>query len=43
MPFNQIRVVDESRLGKTYGNVRSDTMRKVWNALQIVFDIPTLK
>jgi mRNA interferase MazF len=36
---HQIRVVDESRLGRFYGHVRAETMRRVQDALKIVFDI----
>ena len=40
---HQIRAVDESRLGKTYGHLRPDTVRKVRDALDIIFDVPTPK
>jgi mRNA interferase MazF len=36
---HQLRTVDESRFGKVYGQVKPETMRKVKEALRIVFDI----
>jgi mRNA interferase MazF len=36
---HQIRAVDESRLGKIYGQVTPETMEKVSEALKIVLDL----
>jgi mRNA interferase MazF len=36
---HQLRTVDESRLGKVYGQVRPETMLKVMEALRIVLDM----
>ena len=36
---HQLRTVDESRLGKVYGQVRQETMLKVKEALRIVLDM----
>jgi mRNA interferase MazF len=36
---HQLRTVDESRLGKVYGQVRPETMLKVKEALRIVLDL----
>jgi mRNA interferase MazF len=36
---NQPRTVDESRLGKVYGQVGPDTMLRVTEALRIVLDL----
>ena len=37
---HQVRVVDESRIGKVYGMVTRETFSKVAEALKIVFDLP---
>ena len=36
---HQLRTVDESRLGKVYGQVRPETMLKIKEALRIVLDM----
>jgi mRNA interferase MazF len=36
---HQLRAVDESRFGKTYGHVKPETMQKVSEALRIVLDL----
>jgi mRNA interferase MazF len=36
---HQIRVVDDSRLGHTYGQVKPETLSKVAAALKIVLDL----
>src|SRR5215831_5551964 len=36
---HQVRAVDETQLGKTYGHVRTETMRNIEEALKVVFDI----
>ncbi len=36
---HQIRIVDESRLGKKYGSVKDSTMQKVDEALKIVLSL----
>lgn len=36
---HQLRAVDESRLGRTYGRVKPETMQKVSAALRIVLDL----
>lgn len=36
---HQLRTVDESRLGRIYGQVRPQTMLKIKEALKIVFDM----
>jgi mRNA interferase MazF len=36
---HQLRTVDESRLGKVYGQVKPETMLKVTEALRIVLDM----
>jgi mRNA interferase MazF len=36
---HQLRVVDESRLGKIYGQVKPETLAKVDEALKIVLDL----
>ena len=36
---SDLRTVDESRLGKVYGQVKPETMRQVAAALRIVLDL----
>jgi mRNA interferase MazF len=36
---HHLRTVDESRLGKVYGQVKPDTMRKVAAAIKVVLDL----
>ena len=36
---HQVRVVDESRLGKVYGHVKPETMRAIAQALRIIFEL----
>jgi mRNA interferase MazF len=36
---HQVRIVDESRLGKIYGRIQAETLSKVMDALKIVFDM----
>ncbi len=36
---HQLRVVDESRLGKVYGQVKPETLSKIAEALKIVLDL----
>ena len=36
---HQLRVVDEARLGRAYGQVKPETLSKVVEALKVVFDL----